>query len=83
MTWMKENLQRHLASVSFHRAEKILSKSATSLRQLMGVINATSMFQIYKKKDAQRAEELCLNTQKRSVTDIQHANHFFKKHYSK
>lgn len=71
----------YLASVSFHRAEGVLAKSSTTLRKLMGLIKATSMFQVYKKKDVQRAEELCLSTQKRSVAH-KHTNHFVEKHDS-
>lgn len=74
----------YLESVSFHRAEGILVKSSTSLRKLMGFMKATSMFQVYKKKDAQRAEELCLSTQERSVTHkCTNGFGFVKKHDSK
>lgn len=53
--------------MSFHRAEGILTKSSTSVRKLMGYVKATSMFQIYKEKDEKTAEELIVNTQKRSL----------------
>lgn len=53
--------------MSFHRAEGILTKLSTSVRKLMGVVKATSMFRIYKQKDEKRAEELIVNTQKRSL----------------
>lgn len=56
------------ASLSFHRVEGILTKSSTSVRKLLGLVKATSMFQIYKEKDEERAEELIANTQKRSLT---------------
>lgn len=69
---MKKNIGSHLfilhASLSFHRAEGILTKSSTSVRKLLGLVKVTSMFQIYKEKDEERAEELIANTQKRSLT---------------
>lgn len=53
--------------MSFHRAEGILTKSSTSVRKLMGLVKATSMFRIYKEKDEKTAEELIVDTQKRSL----------------
>lgn len=53
--------------MSFHRAEGILTKWSTSVRKLMGYVEATSMFQVYKGKDEKTAEELIANTQKRSL----------------
>ena len=41
-------------------------KEPTSVRNLMGLIKTFSMFQAYKRKDPQMAEDLLLNTQKRS-----------------
>lgn len=53
--------------MSFHRAEGIQTKLSTSVRKLMGYVKATSMFRIYKEKDEKTAEELIVNTQKRSL----------------
>lgn len=53
--------------MSFHRAEGILKKSSISVRKLMGYVKATAMFLIYKEKDEKTAEELIVNTQKRSL----------------
>lgn len=54
--------------MSFHRVEGFLSKSSTSVRKLLGYYKTTSMFQMYKENDEEKAEELIANTQKRSLT---------------
>lgn len=56
--------------MSFHRVEGILTKSSTSVRKLLGLVKATSMFIIYKEKDEKRAEELIVNFEKRFLTHM-------------
>eukprot|EP00066_Takifugu_rubripes_P001154 XP_003962152.1 PREDICTED: uncharacterized protein LOC101073886 [Takifugu rubripes] len=66
-------LEDVFSAISFpdkQRAEGILKKSTTSVRKVLGAVKATSMFQIYKGKDAQRAEELFLDTQKRLLEEM-------------
>ncbi|TWW80531.1 hypothetical protein D4764_01G0003460 [Takifugu flavidus] len=61
-------LEDFFSAISFpdkQRAEGILEKSTSSVRKVLGAVKTSSMFQIYKGKDAQRAEELFLDTQKR------------------
>ncbi|XP_036966500.1 putative methyltransferase DDB_G0268948 [Acanthopagrus latus] len=52
------------------RVEGIWVKEPTSVRNLMGLIKTFSMFQAYKRKDPQMAEDLLLNTQKRFLEEM-------------
>ncbi|XP_059199017.1 putative methyltransferase DDB_G0268948 [Centropristis striata] len=52
------------------RIERIKVNSSISVRNLVGFIESWSMFQGYKKKDPQAAEELLLNTQKRFLEEM-------------
>uniref|UniRef100_A0A674NUE2 Methyltransferase type 11 domain-containing protein n=1 Tax=Takifugu rubripes TaxID=31033 RepID=A0A674NUE2_TAKRU len=66
-------LEDFFSAISFpdkQRAEGILEKSTTSVRKVLGSVKTSSMFQIYKGKDAQRAEELFLDTQKRLLQEM-------------
>ncbi|XP_041807262.1 putative methyltransferase DDB_G0268948 [Chelmon rostratus] len=52
------------------RVEGIKVNSSISVRNLVGFIESFSMFQAYKKKDPQSAEDLLLSTQKRFLEEM-------------
>ncbi|CAF97197.1 unnamed protein product [Tetraodon nigroviridis] len=69
----ESTLQDVYEAISFpdkQRVEGIKTKSSTSLGKLWGFIKATSMFQIYKKKDEEKSEELIVNTKKRFLEEM-------------
>ncbi|XP_029315069.1 putative methyltransferase DDB_G0268948 [Cottoperca gobio] len=66
-------LQHLYSAIPFpdkERVECIQVNSSISVRNLVGFIESFSMFQAYKKKDPQTAEELLLNTQKRFLEEM-------------
>ncbi|XP_070832680.1 putative methyltransferase DDB_G0268948 [Chaetodon trifascialis] len=66
-------LQELYSAIPFpdkERVEGIQDKSSISVRNLVGFIESWSKFQAYKKKDAQTAEDLLLNTQKRFLEEM-------------
>lgn len=52
------------------RIECIKTKSAISVRNLVGFIETWSMFQLFKRKDPQAAENLLLSTQQRFLEEM-------------
>ncbi|KAM4558366.1 putative methyltransferase [Odontesthes bonariensis] len=52
------------------RIESFPAKSFISVRNLVGFISSWSMFQAYKLKDPQSAEDLLINTQKRFLDEM-------------
>ncbi|XP_041856976.1 putative methyltransferase DDB_G0268948 [Melanotaenia boesemani] len=52
------------------RIESFQEKSFTTVRNLVGFISSWSMFQTFKMKDPQRAEDLLVNTQKRFLDEM-------------
>ncbi|XP_029967959.1 putative methyltransferase DDB_G0268948 [Salarias fasciatus] len=52
------------------RIDSFKSKCFISVRNLVGFMESWSMFQAYKAKDGERAEELLLNTQKRFLEEM-------------
>ncbi|XP_074514324.1 putative methyltransferase DDB_G0268948 isoform X1 [Sebastes fasciatus] len=65
-------LQELYSAIPFPDKERIehIRVSSISVSSLVGFIESWSMFQGYKKKDPQTAEELLLNTQKRFLEEM-------------
>ncbi|XP_078119395.1 putative methyltransferase DDB_G0268948 [Sander vitreus] len=69
----ESKLQELYSAIPFpdkERIERIQVNSTLSVRNLVGFIESWSMFQDYKKKDPQAAEDLLLNTQKRFLEEM-------------
>lgn len=69
----ERKLEDLYSAISFPDKERIecfKANSFISVRNLVGFFESLSMFQMYKKKDPQRAEDLLVNTQKRFLTEM-------------